>query len=256
MPRKKREGTSLGKAGSRRLEFSTIFNVRDLEGYATPYGPVLAHRFLRSGDTMFLSDEERTFLLDYGVRRVCDLRMAIEKPDLSNRLAHVDGVAWKNFSMADDRTMTREWTRSGAVVQFVVEGYQRMLLDRDGMRDLMEFIGAARTDECVLFHCAAGMDRTGVVGMLILGLTDVVRRDLVADYAYSFGEDDEVDELVETVGADDAPCPHDGLLARVQAMQQLLTWVDDTYGSIHDMVRSWGVDEATIRSIRDHAVGA
>ena len=96
----------MGKAGSKRLEFTTIFNVRDLCGYKTPSGTVLPHRYMRSGDTMFLSDEERQALLDYGVRRVVDLRMAIERPDLSNRLAHVDGVAWINSSMADDRTMT------------------------------------------------------------------------------------------------------------------------------------------------------
>ena len=244
----------MGKAGSRRLEFSTIFNVRDLCGYQTPEGEVLSGRFMRSGDTMFLSDEDRATLLDMGVRRVCDLRMAIERPDLSNRFAHLDNVTWKNFSMADDRTMTREWTRSGAVVQFVVEGYQRMLKDAKGMRELMEFIAGAAPDECVLFHCAAGMDRTGVVGMLILGLAGASRRDLIADYAYSFGEDNEVDELVESFDPSAPPCPHDGLLARVQAMSILLNWIDDTFGSIEDMVLSWGVMPKECDAIRAHAL--
>ena len=246
----------MGRAGSRKLEYATIFNVRDLEGYQTPSGPVLPHRFLRSGDTMFLSDEDRDALLDYGVRRVCDLRMAIEKPDLSNRLAHVDGVAWKNFSMADDRTMTRKWTQSGAVVQFVVDGYKRMLLDTESMRDLIEFIAVAEPDECVHFHCAAGMDRTGIVGILILGLAGVAHDDLVADYAYSFGEDDEVDELLETFDPEEPPCPHDGLLARIQAMWRLLAWIEDEYGSIEGMVKSWGVSDEAIASIRNHATQA
>ena len=244
----------MGKAGSQRLEYSTIFNVRDLAGYETPSGPVLPRRFLRSGDTMFLSDEDRQALLDYGVRRVCDLRMAIEKPDLSNRLAHVDDVAWKNFSMADDRTMTPEWTKSGAIVQFVVDGYKRMLRDAEGMRDLMEYIAAAKPDECVHFHCAAGMDRTGIVGILILGLAGVSREDLVTDYAYSFGEDDEVDDLMASFDPASPDCPHDGLLARVQAMWQLLDWIEDEYGSIEDMVRSWGVSDEAIQAIRDHAL--
>jgi len=246
----------MGKAGSKRLEFSTIFNVRDLCGYQTPTGPVREGRYLRSGDTMFLSDEDREALLDLGVRRVCDLRMAIERPDLTNRLAHVEGVSWKNFSMADDRTMTPEWTKSGAVVQFVVEGYQRMLTDAEGMRELMEFIAAAKPDDCVLFHCAAGMDRTGIVGILILGLAGVATDDLVADYAYSFGDDEEVDALIASFDPEAPCCPHDGLLARVQAMYALLDWVESEYGSIHDLVRSWGVSEESCEAIRAHALDA
>lgn len=244
----------MGKAGGTHILFSTIFNVRDLEGYSTPAGPIRKQRFLRSGDTMFLSDEDREALLDYGVRRVADLRMAIERPDLSDRFAHVGGVTWKNFNMADDRTMTPEWMKSGTVVGFVVGGYQRMLSNRDGVRALVEFLAAAQPDECVLFHCAGGMDRTGVVSMLILGAAGVARDDIVADYAYSFGEDEEVDDLLAHWDHSLPPCPYDGLEARVRAMYDLLDWIDQTYGSVQDLLLDAGISQETIDALVAHAV--
>ncbi len=244
----------MGKVGGKHLVFSTIFNVRDLAGYPTPTGPIRKQRFLRSGDTMFLSDEDRQALLDYGVRRVADLRMAVEQPDLSNRLAHIDGVAWMNFNMADDRTMTPEWMKSGTVVGFVVEGYQRMLLNKKGLRTLVEFMAAAKPDECVLFHCAGGMDRTGVVSMLILGAAGAPRDVIVADYAYSFGEDEEVDDLLAHWDHSLPPCPHDGLEARVYSMYDLLDWIDRTYGSIQGLLLDAGVSQETIDALVAHAV--
>ena len=244
----------MGKAGSKRLEFSTIFNVRDLGGYKTPNGPVRERRFMRSGDTMFLSDEDRNALLDYGVRRVLDLRMAVERPDLSNRMAHVDGVAWMNSSMADDRTMTPDWMQSGTVVGFVVQGYQRMLSDKDGVRAMVEFMAAAKPHECVLFHCAGGMDRTGVVSMLILGVAGVAKDDIVADYAYSFGDDAEVDELLARWDHSLPPCPHDGLEARVRAMYDLLDWVEKTHGTINELLLDCGVSQDAIDALAAHAL--
>lgn len=243
----------MGRAGSRRLRFSTIFNVRDLEGFETPHGPVLPHRFLRAGDTMALSDEDRARLLAYGVRRVADLRMAIERPDRSSRLAQVEGVAWRNFQLVDDRTLTPEWTQGGRVVQFVYEGHLRMLRDRQALRDLMGFIAEANRDECVLFHCAGGMDRTGLVSMVVLGLCGCARRDLLADYGYAFASDEVVDELVASMGPDTPPCEHDGVEARLWAMARLVDHIEDEFGSVRGLVASWGVTDETIGRIVEHA---
>lgn len=244
----------MGKAGSKRLEFSTIFNVRDLCGYQTPAGPVQSHRFLRSGDTMFLSDEDREALIAYGVHRVVDLRMAIERPELSDRMANADGVLWMNAHVADGRTLRPKQMQAGPISDLVVAGYKRMLAHKDGLRTLMEFMADAKPDECVLFHCAAGMDRTGVVSMLILGAAGVMRDDIVADYAYSFGNDREVDELIATWGPTLPPCSHDGLKARIRAMYDLLDWIEHSYSSVQGLLRDCGVRQHAIDALVAHAV--
>lgn len=244
----------MGVAGGKRLTFSTIFNVRDLGGYPTPSGPTKEHRFLRSGDTMFLSDEDRQALLDYGVRRVADLRMSVERPELSNRLAGVEGVAWMNSSMADDRTMTSDWMGSDKVVGFVIEGYLRMLSDKEGIRQIISFMAQARPEDCILFHCAGGMDRTGVISMLVLSNAGVPRDEVIRDYAYAFGQDDEVDQIVEDWDPA-APAPeHDGTLTRLYAMAGLYDHLVKEYGSIRDYLLSCGVTQEEAQALADHLV--
>lgn len=248
------KGSAMGAAGGKRLVFSSIFNVRDLGGYQSVAGPTKEHRFLRSGDTMFLTDEDRQTLLDYGVRRVVDLRMSVERPDLSNRLAHVDGVAWMNSSMADDRTMTEDWMGSGRVVGFVVEGYWRMLSDKEGIRRIISFMAEAGPDDCILFHCAGGMDRTGVISMLVLANAGVLRDDVIWDYAYAFGPDDEVDEIVRTWDPAAAAPEHDGTLTRLYAMAALYDSVVERHGSVRNYLFSCGVTEEEAQRLADHLV--
>ena len=43
----------------------------------------------------------------------------------------------------------------------------------------------SQADGPVLFHCAAGLDRTGVVSALLLRLLGVSREDVLADYRLS-----------------------------------------------------------------------
>lgn len=244
----------MGAAGGSRIALTTIFNVRDLGGYQTAYGLSKSGRFLRSGDTMFLSDEELEFLLDYGVRRVVDLRMSVERPELSDRFASVDGVLWMSASMADDRTMTPEWTKTGRIVEFVLEGYLRMLADRKGIRELVSFMAGAGQEDCVLFHCAAGMDRTGIVSMLILGAAGVRREDLVADYAYSFASDEEVDTVMTSWDPMLPPPAHDGTITRIHAMFKLYDCIVARFGSVRGYLIDCGVDEQTINKLVKHLV--
>lgn len=237
-----------------RLEFSTIFNVRDLGGYQTAFGRSKPRRFMRSGDTMFLSDEDLQTMREYGVSRVIDLRMSIERPDLSDRFAHLDGIAWENSSMADDRTMTKDWMASGRVVEFVVEGYLRMLSDFEGVQRIVSFMAQAKPDECVLFHCAGGMDRTGVISMIILGAAGAMHADIVHDYASAFGTDEEVDEAMARWSPDNPLVPHDGIDARVQAMHELHGWIISEFGSVRKMLNHCGVPNSDVDALVSHLV--
>ncbi len=244
----------MGTAGGSRIELKTMFNVRDLGGYQTAYGVSKPRRFLRSGDTMFLCDEELEQLLGYGVRRVVDLRMSVERPELSDRFARLDGVSWMSASMADDRTMTPEWTKTGRIVEFVIEGYTRMLSDLLGIRELITFMAEAGPEDCVLFHCAAGMDRTGIVSMLILGAAGASREDIVADYAYSFASDEEVDEVMASWDPTLPPPLHDGTITRIHAMFMLYDGIVSKYGSVRGFLLHCGVSERVIDALVAHLV--
>ncbi|MDO4796728.1 MAG: tyrosine-protein phosphatase [Coriobacteriales bacterium] len=245
----------MGRAGGNRIEFATVFNVRDLGGYRTPFGTTRPRRFMRAGDTMFLSDDDLHRLLDLGVRRVVDLRMGVERPELSDRLAHVSEVTWSNAVMVDERAMTPEWTRTGRVVAYLLEGYRRMLLDYASIRTIFSFMSQARRGECVLFHCASGMDRTGLVSALVLGVAGVSREDLVADYAYAFASDEEADEALATWDPALPPPPHDGTLARIHTMFATCDWLVRQYGSVRQYLLQAGVAQSELDRIVAHLLG-
>src|SRR5699024_5014624 len=62
-----------------RLPLNQAYNARDLGGYATKTGKVTAFRqFIRSDDVANLSKEDITFLKDYGVTAILDLRSEME----------------------------------------------------------------------------------------------------------------------------------------------------------------------------------
>jgi protein tyrosine/serine phosphatase len=153
----------MGRAGTRRLEYRTIFNVRDLAGIETPAGTIKPRRFLPSGVTMFLSRKDLHSLLSLGVTRVLDLRMPLERPRETSPFAHLNKVVCKSAPLPDERTLTREEAGTGKVVDFLVRQYEYMLSQHKDMREVLHFLAASRPDECVLIHCAMGQDRTGIV---------------------------------------------------------------------------------------------
>lgn len=242
----------MGRAGGKRIELATMFNVRDLCGYRTPQGITKPGRFLRAGDTMFLSDRDLQTLLDRGVRRVVDLRMGVEMPERSDRFAHVGGVTWLNAVMTDDRALTTDWTRTGRIVAYLLEGYARMLADHASIRKALAFMAEARRDECVLFHCASGMDRTGIVSALVLGMAGVRKDDLVADYAYAFASDQEVDDVLATWNPAMPFPPHDGTLARIHTMHLVLDHLVRGHGSLQQYVLDTGVTQSQIDALVAH----
>ena len=155
------EGKVLLEDG-RKLRVRSGFNIRELGGYATQDGPTRYHRFLRSGGTRSLTEGDLGLLRTWGVTRVTDLRSIGESPQLTCRFAKQDWVEWSNVPLYEydmSAPAMRPVRDSGG---FFVAGYLRMLSSTMSMRRLFAFFAEAGPAECVLFHCAAGMDRTGV----------------------------------------------------------------------------------------------
>ena len=127
-------------------------NTRELGGYRTVGGGrTVPGRFLRSDGLQELTGEDNRSLYEYGVRCVLD---------------HI-----QSDNMA-------------GLLPATMEEMYCSLLDGSGdtlaaiFREMLRYPG-----DCVLFHCTAGKDRTGVVSMLLLALAGVDEDTIVADYA-------------------------------------------------------------------------
>lgn len=170
-----------------RLPLGGACNVRELGGYPTVNGnQTKYHRFLRSDGLSRISRRDARFLYNYGVRAVIDLRDASEVADCPDaKLGR--GVDYVNipllgFNAAEVAEIEQHFTEQTFSMTNI---YQRILENYEGVRACFRYIAEA-PEGCVLFHCAVGKDRTGILAMLLLSLAGVDKWDIVANYVQTW----------------------------------------------------------------------
>ena len=171
----------------------TITNFRDLGGIQNKHGKqLISKRLLRSAELSRLSPEQTRQLAGrYQLGKIIDFRSAAEsreRPDVSiaqARYVHIDLLAEAQqqaqasiaaFSQLDSVSKTTEY------MQML---YQELALSpaaQAGYRQFFQEVLANDADKSVLFHCAAGKDRTGIAAMLMLELLEVSRPLIYQDY--------------------------------------------------------------------------
>ena len=186
-----------------------------------------------------------------------DLRSFGESPQLTCRFAKQDWVEWSNVPLYEYDLSAPAMQPVREIGGYFVSGYLRMLSSNISMRRLFAFVAEAKHDECVLFHCAAGMDRTGVVSMLLLGLVGASRHDIVADYAYSFGEVDEVDATIDANGdLIEQETLSTSLRNRIRVISTVYDTVIHEHGSIEAYLASCEIPDSVLDRTRRHLLEA
>jgi protein-tyrosine phosphatase len=142
-----------------------------------------------------------------------------------------------------------EATEQGAYGNFLVEGYLSMLANSAAMQRLFSFFATVPHDTCVLFHCTAGMDRTGVISMLLLALAGVDLEHIVADYAYSYTSVDDVDSWL--FGDKVAPNTETNRVS-LQTMRVVYQQLLRAYGSVEGYLSSCGICAEDVTRVRCH----
>lgn len=237
----------------RKLLVPSGYNVRELGGYATPQGQTRYHRFLRCGGTRSLTGGDLAFFKRWGVRRVVDLRGMGEAPAQTCAFSRQSWTVWENISLFDVDISAPDMRPAQESDNYLVSSYLHMLGRTSAIKRVFEFFAEAEDDECVLFHCAAGMDRTGMVGMLLLGLVEAPRETVVADYAYSFGAVDEVDGAVKHWLDTGSPKEmRRELHQRIEAVTVVYDTVVAHHGSIRAYLESCGLAPETLEAVRAH----
>ena len=168
----------------RRLKLEGCFNARDLGGIPTKQGPVVREGAVVRADGLDeLSKSGWDALLAHGVRTVIDLRNDDErKPDTHPRPETITTVhsSLDNF---DDKEFWAPWITGP---QFGTPLYYQAHLETYPERSAGVIAAIAHAQPGgVLFHCAAGRDRTGMIAILLLSLLGVADEHIIADYLLS-----------------------------------------------------------------------
>ena len=165
------------------------FNFRDLGGYPGEGGrPTRWGRLFRSDALHELTDGDVAVLRALGLRTVVDLRTERELHRSGRGPLEPEPVDFHHLAVV------REGVRGAATADAEAVGApappgddlaERYLwyldVGRDSLVGALTLLADAERYPLV-FHCAAGKDRTGVLAALVLALAGVDRATIVADY--------------------------------------------------------------------------
>jgi protein-tyrosine phosphatase len=173
---------------TRHIPLEGNLNLRDIGGYRSADGREVRRGCLfRSDELHALTDSDLVTVAGLGIRVVFDLRNASERYARPNRLpADVELLERVSPSTTEGTPTPEEQIAGGTLpepddVQFA--SVYMGLLDRlaPELRIILERAVDAATRP-LLFHCAAGKDRTGLTAALILGLLGVPDDAILDDY--------------------------------------------------------------------------
>jgi len=176
---------ALAAEPERTVAFEAVFNFRDLGGYPAGEGrSVRWRRLFRADGLQRLRPEEGRQFRSLGIATVVDLRTPQEADDSGRFPAEVAEVEYHHWPMFD---VVPDWSEAGDVDSpgFLADRYVEMLEHgRETVAGTLNLLSRS-TAYPLVFHCAAGKDRTGILAALVLGLLGVPDEVIVDDYALS-----------------------------------------------------------------------
>ena len=234
-----------------RLPIKNAFNIRDLGGYpCVPAGVTRWHAFLRGDDLSLLDPDDIRFLTDYGVRTVIDLRSGTEIKRAPDPFMKHPSVDYHNLPLnagaIPDLTQSKPEVPEDFIPRFYLEILKK---ETKEIKRLMETIAVAKPG-CVLFHCSAGKDRTGMVAMLLLGLAGVALPDIISNYevTYTYIRQNPVTKKLSQM------YPIETMLSKVEYLDQALAFIDESFGSMYAYLLSCGIEKDTLSQIQKRFV--
>ena len=156
-------------------------NFRDLGGHATPTGTVRSGRVFRSDSLAHCNADDVEHLVEaLGIRTVIDLRRDLEVERSPVEALQAAGVRVEHRSLIDPAVPAI----SGPDVETTLTERYVSILESSGT----QFVSVVRliaddANHPLVFQCAAGKDRTGLVAALVLETLGVDDETIVADYA-------------------------------------------------------------------------
>ncbi len=250
-----REHGPVTTAHSKRIELDGPANFRDLGGYPTVDGRRLRRgRVFRSDSLSHMSETDTRHVAEVlGVVTVVDLRAAREVETFGHGPLGTMGLVVHHLPIIDE-TRGERAENAPDPAKLGLEELYRLMLERFGERfaAVLEVI-ADPANQPVVFHCAAGKDRTGLVAALLLSALGVDDDVVAADYAITA---EHMDELVARhrararMSAAYAEVSESLFAAEASVMRAVLEAVRTDYGSAAEYLVAHGLEPGALEHLR------
>jgi len=175
------------KALRRHLNLQGASNFRDLGGYTSADGRrVRWRRIFRSNHLGHLTAEDLAALRDLGLKRVIDFRSqgeidAAAPCKVADADLHVLSIDPGIRPRLHARLKAGETVTAADATAIICDIYRRYLHAHSGNFQVL-FRHLLDEGTPLVFHCAAGKDRTGIAAALILSALGVPREVVIEDY--------------------------------------------------------------------------
>lgn len=241
------------------VELEVNPNIRHFGGYEAANGKtVVQKKLIRSGIPVFTENDIRYLLNEYNLKYVIDLRgprEAAENPSLVD----IPGVQYFSIPFAnisDSQTLSTVHTAKAgnswiemfyqaggtieAAISYMMGGYIGVITEETYIQQARKCFDLFLENEndCVLFHCAGGKDRTGILAALLLSALGVSWDTVMENYLLSnIFLSTYINEQLEGVLAEtDDPEVIEGVkiffTADSRLMDRALQTIEENYGSI------------------------
>jgi protein-tyrosine phosphatase len=214
---------------------------------------VRSGRLFRSDSLASVSDADVRYIVDtLALRTAVDLRAGHEVDDHPHRPLVDAGVAVHHRPIVDE---TRRRPDDAAVVDGRLDEIYALMLERFGDRfaAVVELVADA-DGHPVVFFCAGGKDRTGLVAALVLGALGVAEAEIAADYALTA---ENLPRLLErnraraaARGVDPEVTEHELLLAEEATMLTVLARLCAEHGSVQGYLEQHGLAPQAVGALR------
>lgn len=164
-------------------------NFRDTGGYEARDGRRIKWKQIYRSDSLAnLTDEDLVYIENLGIKLICDFRRDEERDDSPSRLP-ANSPEVLNFNVGPKRTDSKlyehfasEKPNAEDIRRAMIELYRSYVLEyREPFAEFLRRTLSAHHSP-LLFHCAAGKDRTGFAAAILLSALDVPHETIVEDY--------------------------------------------------------------------------
>jgi protein-tyrosine phosphatase len=240
---------------SRHIGLKSVTNFRDIGGYKTRKGQTVAwRRVFRCGEFRNMTqDDFKRLTNELGVVSVIDLRSGPELENNGKGLLEGSEIKYCNIAFMTDDDPGANASRYAHCTN-MGEFYLEMARQKDyGQRitEALEVIADPKNHP-IVFHCAVGKDRTGMLASVLLSLLGVAEKDIIEDYALSEPYMDELlARLKNNPQKNDPPLdiPEYFWKASPESMALFLTTLRQEYGSVEGYLKAMGMEPSLVKRL-------
>ncbi len=242
---------------SRQIDFEKVINFRDIGGYRTREGRSVAwRRLFRSAELRHLSENDLEKLRgEIGLTSVLDLRNSYEVEHQGRGLLGAAGFKYYNVPFISGDGGQEKKVPSYEGFHSMGEFYVHLIRQNDFNRQVIAAleIVAEPANHPLVFHCAAGKDRTGILAAVLLGALGVSDDDIQQDYCLSALHMEMVRDRLKNapkLSAGVPDLPDFAWEATAESMALLLTALRREYGPMKDYLSTHGAAPSLLKRLR------